>query len=344
MNQQTLLNALSIVAPVANDKGTMPILGNVLFKDGRVMATDTIQRVEAPLDCPIDNMAVPAKKLLTIIKSAPKNADINLTQIDNSVTVQFGKSRYTIPTLPVQDFPTPPVNDPVTSFSILDNVLTEAVQSVIRQCGKDDVRYFLNGANLEIKDGTATIVGTNGHKLAAWSSSLDADDVSVILSRECIDHLSRIKPTGEEVKVTITAVDSVFEFGDRIYAARMIDGKFPDWRRVVPDGGENVTFDRDAMLDACRRANALFQDVRLTFTGTACEISAESKDGERAIDEIEAKSAALEPVAFNAQYLVEALGTLSEGEITMRVNGDTGPAALEDDEGGLVQVVMPVRI
>jgi len=341
MNQpQPILNAsIARVATVADHKSPMPALQCLRFANGKIEASNLEQSWSESLDHDLD-VLIPARKLATIVRSAPKTADINVEQGNGNVTVKFGRSRYTIPTVPTDQWPEPPRGVSQVEFAIQGYKLAYLFGQVIDSAAKDDVRYFLNGVLLEIADGKITAVGTDGHRMSFVSSDVDCEqEASLIVPRTAVDAIMRDKPEQHE-QITVSYAPSGYlelTFEDATFGTRLIDGKFPNWRKVVPDNEYNATFDRTDLLDAAKRASGLFKTAKLSIRGDRIEIIGESAEGERAIDEIDAKCEHDVDIAFHLPYLIDALDNADNGSMTY-TSGDK--AAVVDGR----HVLMPVRL
>lgn len=360
-SREALLKPLQAVTGIIERRHTLPILSNVLLsrKDGQLtfVSTDIEIEVSAYLPCEGEDTAVTvgARKLLEILRASPDEADILLSLTDKRLQVKAGKSRFNLQTLPPEDFPRMTVGDVKSIISIPQKVLKRLVGLVLYSMAQQDIRYYLNGLLLVIDEQGLKVVATDGHRLAyAFSSQpgAAATKQEVILPRKTVLELARLLDDSDaEVEVEIGAGQARFVFSGVIIKSKLIDGKFPDYTRVIPKNHPKlIKIKRSVLQDALQRAAILtsdkFKGVRWILADGSLKISCNNNENEEAQDELDVdyKGEALD-IGFNVQYLLDVLNNLQVVEIECAL-GDANSSVLITEPGkdDFQYVVMPMRI
>jgi DNA polymerase-3 subunit beta len=362
--QSQLLDALQSVAGIVERRHTLPILANVLLrKSGSAVDFTTsdleIQvRTKAELggDAGELRTTVGARKLIDILRALPAEQVITLTSGANKLTLQGGRSRFTLQTLPADDFPL--VNQSVDfgpAFSIPQKTLRDLINQVHFAMAVHDIRYYLNGILFIAEGKMLTLVATDGHRLALAQNAL-ANDVpnrqEVILPRKTVLELQRLLADEDSaLEMRFASNQAKFNFSGMEFVTKLVEGKFPDYNRVIPKNHKNiVALGRLPLLGALQRAAILtsekFKGVRLNFEPGVLKISSNNAEQEEAKEELEVdyNGDAVE-IGFNVTYLIDALGNI--GAETLRVElQDSAASALftVPDQPGFKYVVMPMRI
>jgi DNA polymerase-3 subunit beta len=299
---------------------------------------------------------VGARKLLDILRALPEGAGISLTAQDKRLIVKSGKSRYSLQTLPAEDFPrmAAPETDAVR-FSLPQEVLKSLFLQVQYAMAQQDIRYYLNGLLLTIDEGNLRAVATDGHRLALAERSVAPRELGhqeVIVPRKTILELARLLgDTEEPVAVDLTPTQARFAFGDIILVSKLIDGKFPDYNRVIPKNHpKQLLLNRQSLLQALQRAailtNDKFRGVRWVLGEDTLRISSTNTEQEEAQEEldIDYRGDALD-IGFNVGYLLDVLNHVSSEDIECAL-GDGNSSALFTIKGRMdfKYVVMPMRI
>ena len=229
----------------------MPALSNVLLRatDSKLTLTATdleielVSHIAMIIDEPGD-ITVPARKLLDICKSLPNEAQINFSVKDNKALVQSGRSRFTLATLPANDFPALDAINSVYEFEITQHTLRDLIDKTAFAMAQQDVRYYLNGLMLEVSANNLRAVATDGHRLAYCEKETNADiaDIKqVILPRKGVLELIRLlKDTDDKVKIVLGSNHLQVKFDQLRLTSKLIDGRFPDYNRVIPTDGDNI--------------------------------------------------------------------------------------------------------
>ena len=363
MHREDLLKPLQAVQGVVERRQTLPILANFLLTiDGgqlSVTATDMELELVASTELPdaeAGEVTVPARKLVDICRSLPADAEIRLEVDGEQVQVRSGRSRFRLTTLPAVDYPS---SDRLTGelrVTVKEGELRRLLELTHFAMAHQDVRYYLNGLLLDIGEGLLRAVATDGHRLAIAEIPVQTGDAArqVIVPRKGISELLRLLGNGDkEVIVDVGSNAIQIALPEVRLTSKLIDGKFPDYRRVVPKGEDSdktVVVDRELVRQALTRAAILSNDkyraVRLCLEPNVLRVVANNPEQEEAEDEVEVAYAgeALE-IGFNVSYLIDALTALPSEEAEIHL-GDSSSSCLitPKGEGDCQYVVMPMRL
>jgi DNA polymerase III subunit beta len=360
-SRDALLKPLQVVSGIVERRQTLPILANILVrKDGeRVSFTATDLEIQIQTSADIGagkepaSTTVAARKLVDILRALP-DADVQLALANKKLTVASGKSRFNLQTLAAEEFPTVAQAEFTADFSLPAATLKHVLGMVHFAMAQQDIRYYLNGMLLVVEGTTVRAVATDGHRLALCEVDKDgaSSKIEAIIPRKTILELSRLLPdTDETVRVQVAANQVKLAFGDIELISKLVEGKFPDYHRVVPAANTKVfVIDREDLMHALQRAAILttdkFKGVRMVLAPGVLKISSTNADQEDAQEELEIDYAgeALD-IGFNVNYLLDALSNL-KGELVKFSLGDALGSALVTmpDSDKFKYVVMPMRI
>ena len=361
--RDALLAPLQSVSGIVEKRHTLPILSNVLIeKKGdalTLLATDIeIQirnRTTAAVGAEDVAITVGARKLQDILRALPDTADVSLTLDDKRITLKAGKSRFQLQTLPAADYPrlAPPEGEGL-HFTTTQKAFKKQLALVQYAMAQQDIRYYLNGLLLVVAGDMLRMVATDGHRLAYAASPLVGNfpRTDVILPRKTVVELARqLADSDDALEVTIVGNQIVFRFGHIELISKLIDGKFPDYERVIPQGHPKlVKASRLALLQSLQRAailtNEKFRGVRLMLSEGSLKLVSTNAEQEEAQEELEVDySGDALDIGFNVTYLLDVLNNLSANEIEIRFNDGNASAlfGLADDPD-FKYVVMPMRI
>ena len=361
--RDALLAPLQSVAGIVEKRHTLPILSNVLIeKRGdklTMLATDIEIQVRTTTSGNLGgedaDITVSAKKLHDILRALPDGSDITLTLDDNRMTVKAGKSRFALQTLPAVDYPK--MNLPEgegTRLTLTQRTFKRQLAQVAYAMAQQDIRYYLNGLLLIADGNILRMVATDGHRLGYASSEFEqaVSRIDVILPRKTVMELSRqLSDSDDALEVILAGNQAVFRFGPIELVTKLIDGKFPDYERVIPQHHPRLlTFDRQPLFAALSRVailtNDKFRGVRLVLGDGSLKIMSTNSEQEEAQEEVEVDYHD-EPldVGFNVTYLLDVLSNLSVDQVEWRLN-DSNSSALITLPGNdnFKYVVMPMRI
>jgi DNA polymerase III subunit beta len=358
-----LLGPLSAVSGIIERRHTLPILSNVLIEPAQdtlaFLATDIEIQIAARsgIGAPAEARAVTvgARKLLDILRALPEGAEVVLQQQDKRLLVKAGKSRFTLQTLAAEDFPrlAKPAGESAR-FEMEQKALRRLLALVQYAMAQQDIRYYLNGLLMVVEEGSLKLVATDGHRLAYAALKLGAQlpRQEVIVPRKTVLELGKLLADSDQpVKIEIAATQAAFSFGAIDLVSKLIDGKFPDYTRVIPTGHKNrLQVQREALRQALLRAailsNEKFRGVRWVLADGSLKIVSSNAEQEEAHEELEVKYAgdALD-IGFNVNYLLDVLNNVA-GDAIECAFGDSASSALitYGSEKDFKYVVMPMRI
>jgi len=367
--QDKVLSALQAVAGIVERRHTLPILANVLIrKTGPNLELTTsdleIQvRTSAELggDTGDFSTTVGARKLIDILRSMPADQTVSLTANASKLTLQGGKSRFTLQTLPADDFPlVQEAADFGPAFSVPQKTLKHLINQVHFAMAVHDIRYYLNGILFVAEGKNLTLVATDGHRLALAQATLDTDipKQEVILPRKTVLELMRLLKDGgkgesEEapIEMRFAGNQAKFSFSGMEFVTKLVEGKFPDYNRVIPKSHKfNVTLGRTTLLASLQRAAILtsekFKAVRLSFEPGLLSIASSNAEQEEAKEEIEIDYGGdVIETGFNVTYLMDALQNMSQDMVSIDLNDSAASALITiPEQTGFKYVVMPMRI
>jgi DNA polymerase III subunit beta len=360
-SRDALLKPLQVVSGIVERRQTLPILANILVrKDGeRVTFTATDLELQIQTQAPIgagkDAAAttVAARKLVDILRALPE-ADVQLALASKKLSVASGKSRFNLQTLAAEEFPTVAQAEFTADFSLPASTLKYLLSMVHFAMAQQDIRYYLNGLLFVVDAGLVRVVATDGHRLAYCATPIDQqfERQEVIIPRKTVTELQRLLgDTDEPVEISIAGTQIRFRFGDVELLSKLVEGKFPDYQRVIPTGyTKSIMLNREQWSNALSRASILtsekFKGVRFTLTDGALKIQTTNAEQEEAVEELDVDYTgdALD-VGFNVTYLLDVLSNLKTENVRAEF-GDANSSALisvPDDER-FKYVVMPMRI
>ena len=362
--QEKLLGALQAVAGIVERRHTLPILANVLLRKnaGELEFTTSDLEIQVRTKAELGGdggsftTTVGARKLIDILRTLPADQVVTLSSSSqNKLTLQGGKSRFTLQTLPSEDFPL--VNEAVDfgqAFAVPQKTLRALVNQVHFAMAVHDIRYYLNGILFVAEGKSLTLVATDGHRLALAQATLDVDipKQEVILPRKTVLELQRLlKDEDTPIEMRFAGNQAKFAFSGMEFVTKLVEGKFPDYNRVVPKNHKNaVTLGRVPLLASLQRAAIMtsekFKAVRVNIEPGTLRISSSNAEQEEAKEELEIDYAgdSIE-IGFNVTYLIDALTNAGVEMVKLELQ-DTSSSALFTlpEQPGFKYVVMPMRI
>jgi DNA polymerase III subunit beta len=357
-----ILEPLQSVCGIVEKRHTLPILSNVLMeKQGEnltLLATDIeiqIKTSTATIPGKNPSLTVAARKLQDILRALPEDAEVTMTLDDKRLQVKAGRSRFNLQTLPAEDFPRMALIDGnQTRLKLTQKQFRRLLALVQYAMAQQDIRYYLNGLLLVVKGNEICVVATDGHRLAYASEKLEEQlsSIEVILPRKTVLELSRqLADNDDALEIALTPTQAMFRFGAIEFVSKLIDGKFPDYERVIPKGHARlVKLSRQGLLQSLLRAKILTNEktpgVRLMFSENSLKIIGNNTEREEAQEEIEIEfSGDTIDIGFNVNYLLDVLNNVSNDQIECHL-GDANSSALFQltENQNFKYVVMPMRI
>ncbi|MFN9578565.1 MAG: DNA polymerase III subunit beta [Novosphingobium sp.] len=368
IERATLLKCLSHVQSVVERRNTIPILSNVLIEaaaDGtvRVMATDLdLQVVESLGAVSVESpgaITVSAHLLFDIARKLPDGSQVSLETADNRMAVKAGRSRFSLPTLPRDDFPVIVEGDLPTSFELPAATLAQLIDRTRFAISTEEPRYYLNGIFLHVTDDELKAAATDGHRLARFT--IKRPDGSegmpdVIVPRKCVAELRKLLEEALDANVLIDLSASKIRFtlgGENgvVLTSKLIDGTFPDYSRVIPTGNDKLLrLDPKSFWQGVDRVATIATEktraVKMALDNDRVTLSVTSPDNGTASEEVPAdyKSAGFE-IGFNATYLKDILGQIDGDTVELHLADAGAPTLIrQDDKSPALYVLMPMRV
>ena len=368
-SRSSLVKPVQAVIGVVERRQTMPILANVLVavRGQELSVTATDLEVELVARVPVDKVdgagevTVPGRKLLDICRALPDDASVQVQLDGDRLVIKSGRSRFVLGTLPAADFPVVDDVEAVQNLELSQVDLRRLLEKTQFAMAQQDVRYYLNGLMLEASGKTVRAVATDGHRLALCEVQVEVQKASgkarkpegqqVIIPRKGVQELQRLLLGDGAVVLAIGSNHVRATIGDIRFTSKLIDGRFPDYERVIPKPQGNVLrAGRDVLRHALQRAailsNEKYRGVRLELADATLRIQANNPDQEEARDEIEVeyKGVALE-IGFNVNYLLDALAAIDTEQVEMGfVDANSSCLISSPDVVVARYVVMPMRL
>lgn len=362
LQREVLLKPLAQVVNVVERRHTLPVLANLLVRvqDGQLLLTGTDLEVEmvarsAVEDAQDGETTIPARKLFEIVRALPDGSRITLSQSGDKVTVQAGRSRFSLATLPANDFPSLDDVDASERVAVSEGSLKELLERTAFAMAQQDVRYYLNGLLFDLRDTTLRCVATDGHRLALCEATLDdgqGGKRQIIVPRKGVQELQRLlEGSDRQLELELGKGHIRVKRDDVTFTSKLIDGKFPDYEAVIPIGADReVKIDRESFRAALQRASILsnekYRGVRVEVAPNLLKISAHNPEQEEAQEEVEAETTVDNlAIGFNVTYLLEALSSLRDEFVVMQLRDANSSALVRGATSTHARhVVMPLRL
>ena len=362
-SQENIVAALQSVVGIVERRHTLPILANVMIQKTphsvQLTSSDLEIQIRTEADLGGDNAnfttTVGARKLMDILRSMPSDQTVSLESQQSKLILKSGKSRFTLQTLPAEDFPLvqeSPSFGPM--FSIPQKTLKELLHQVSFAMAVHDIRYYLNGILFVAEGKQLSLVATDGHRLAYTSATLEVEvpKQEVILPRKTVLELLRLLSDKEGmIDMQFANNQAKFKFEGKEFVTKLVEGKFPDYNRVIPKNHKNsVTLGRVTLLNTLQRTAILtsdkFKGVRINLETGLLRVAASNAEQEEAVDELEIdyNGDSIE-IGFNVTYLIDVLTNMSQDMVRMDLADSNSSVLVTMAENpNFKYVVMPMRI
>jgi DNA polymerase-3 subunit beta len=360
--REELLGPLQSVSGIVEKRHTLPILSNVLIErtgqDLTLLATDIeiqIRTAAAAAEGETASTTVGARKLQEILRALPEGTEVSLVLDDKRLQVRAGKSRFSLQTLPAADYPRMAAGDgPQVALQLSQRQFKRLLALVQYAMAQQDIRYYLNGLLMVVTGDELRLVATDGHRLAYAAETIGGDHprTEVILPRKTVLELSRLLGENDTpLEIRLGGNQATFGFGATELVTKLIDGKFPDYERVIPQNHPRVlTLGRLPLLHSLLRAailtNEKFRGVRIVLADGALKVISSNAEQEEAQDELEVDYAD-EPldIGFNVNYLLDVLNNVANENIELHLHDSNSSALITlPGNASFKYVVMPMRI
>jgi DNA polymerase III subunit beta len=362
LQREVLLKPLAQVVNVVERRQTLPVLANLLAKvDGDLLSlTGTDLEVEMVARTRVDDaeageITIPARKLFEIVRALPDGSKVTITQVGDKVTVSAGRSRFTLASLPANDFPALDEVDATERVRVGEAGLKELIERTAFAMAQQDVRYYLKGLLFDLRDKALRCVATDGHRLALCEAVLEETVQTkrqIIVPRKGVLELQRLLEGGDrELELEMGRSHIRVKRDDVTFTSKLIDGRFPDYEAVIPIGADReVKVDREAFRASLQRAailsNEKYRGVRIEVSPGQLKINAHNPEQEEAQEEIEAETRVDSLViGFNVNYLLDALSALRDEHVVIQLRDSNSSALVREASSEKCRhVVMPLRL
>lgn len=363
ITREGLLGPLQQVIGVVERRQTLSLLSNVLLQmdDSTLSVTGSDTEVELVAHCQVLDgeegaVTVPGRKLVDICRALPDGANVDVELRGSRVAVHSGQSRFLLATLPAADYPAIPQLEAPRVISLSQVLLKEMIARTQFCMAHQDVRYYLNGLLLEVASGGVRAVATDGHRLAFCgveaAIEMDEEVQQVIVPRKGVAELVKILEEDSEEKATlrITSSHVQVEVPGVCFTSKLIDGRFPEYERVIPEPkGQRLFADRSLLRRALSRtailANEKYRGVRLSLEADRLILTTHNPEQEEAQEElvVEYQGEPLE-IGFNVSYLLDALGAMTGEMVEMWLRDGNSSCLVREENAQCRYVVMPMRL
>ena len=362
INRTQLLPALTSVCGVVDSRPTLAILANLLVSVSPEQIRMTSTDMEVELSAAITgefgssgDITVPARKLLDICRALPEDAEMNLKVENERVNLTSGRSRFSLLSLPAQEFPLVEPGETDIRFTIPQRLFKSLLDRTAFAMAKQDVRYYLNGVLLEAQQNNLRAVATDGHRLAL--SDVDVvipteEKKQLIVPRKGVQELMRLLgESDDEMEIVMSKNHVRIEMDNLIFTSKLIDGKYPDYDRVIPEPSAHmVQAQREPLRQSLSRASILSSDkyrgVKITLEQNKLRALVHNPEHEQAEDEIDVEySGENQEVGFNVSYLLDAVSIIQTDRVRLSVSSPkSGCLVLPEDGEGSKYIVMPLLL
>jgi DNA polymerase III subunit beta len=362
-NREEILGPLLLVGGVIEKRQTMPILANILVQvqQGRMTLTATDMELELRIAVDVDcegeiDFTLPGRKFADICRALPDGARIEIDVAGDKATLRSGRSRFSLGILPARDYPSIEPAGVAQRFSLPRETLKELLERTLFAMAQQDVRYYLNGLLLEIEKGVVRAVATDGHRLALSQAACEVGEeqpVQLLIPRKGVLELVKMlnDPTLDSVEVEAGNNHIRLYLGSSIFTSKLIDGKYPDYQRVLPrNSDKKVLADREVLKQALSRtailSNEKYRGINFFFKPGALQMQAHNPEQEEAEEEIEIDYDGDElSIGFNVGYMLDVLGVIRGERVQLELgNANTSCLVHEEDSEASRYVIMPMRL
>jgi DNA polymerase-3 subunit beta len=361
-SRENLLLPLQQVVGVIEKRQTLPILSNVLIRlaDNRLEFTGTDLEVQLVTHSVTDTgedgeITVPARKLLDICRLLPEGSAVNVESRQDKISIHSGRSRFSLGTLPADNYPAFDVSAPEAELTLSSRLLKKAMEKTLFAMALQDVRYYLNGLLLDLDGRLLRTVASDGHRLALHEEMLEGAEFAprqVIVPRKGIMELYRLLSDQDEtVTVQFAANNIRVLIGELSFSAKLIEGRFPDFRRVMPkDITKIITLDKETFKAALTRVSVLttekIKGISLEVKDGLMLLQSQNPEHEEAEEEFEIR---LEggglAVGFNTTYLLDALNNVDSEQVILSFTDAGNSCLIEDPLNQKYKfIVMPMKL
>lgn len=363
ITREALIKPLQLVAGVVERRQTLPVLSNILIVvegsqlslTGTDLEVELIGRIQLDEPAEAGAVTVPARKLMDICKSLSDDARIEMEVVDQKMVIKSGRSKFSLSTLAASEFPNVEDGPQTLHLSLPQSELRQLIDKTGFSMAQQDVRYYLNGMLLEVSEDSLRSVATDGHRLATSACAAvvpEGTQHQIIVPRKGILELARLLQGGDApVTLVIGASHIRANVGEYTFTSKLVDGKFPDYQRVIPKNGDKVLLgDRQELRQVFHRiailSNEKYRGVRLTLTDGYLQVMANNPEQEEAEETVavDYQGPSID-IGFNVNYLLDVLSILHSDVVRFTLHDANSSALVEGfDDPNSVYVIMPMRM
>ncbi|UZK67987.1 DNA polymerase III subunit beta [Sphingomonas sp. M1-B02] len=366
IERATLLRGLSHVQSVVERRNTIPILSNVLIEAQaggtmRLMATDLDLQIDETIPAAVDQpgaITVSAHTLFDIVRKLPEGSQVELSAAEGRITVNAGRAKFTLATLPRDDFPMIAEGELPTTFELPAETLKQIIDKTRFAISTEETRYYLNGIFLHVTDEAVPLMraaATDGHRLARVTVARpDGAEAmpDVIIPRKCVAELRKLLDEVDgSVGVTLSTSKIRFDLGQAILTSKLIDGTFPDYSRVIPTANDKILkIDPKSFMEGVDRVSTIATEktraVKMGLDRDKIILSVTSPENGTAAEEVPGDYAALPfEIGFNSRYLMDILAQIEGDLVEVHLADAAAPTLIrENDQSPALYVLMPMRV
>ena len=365
--RSNFFKTLSHLQGIVDKKNSLPILSNILIeakdKKLKLSSTDMDISVIEEIKCNVledGSTTINSQILYDIVRKLDENSEIEIISNNGKLlTLRANGSRFSLASLPKEEFPLIDQNNSGSNISINSKTLFKLIDKTKFAISNEETRYFLNGLyfNINVEDNSkiVTLVGTDGHRLAKFSYSIDdnIEQISgVIIPKKTIYELSKLlSETNTEVKISISSNKIIFFIENIIFISKLIDGSFPDYKRVIPNDNSSILkINREKLLSAVDRVSTIANEkspvVKFKLLKNILNLNTVNNESNTASEDLDIEYVGEEiEIGFNSKYIMDIMNNLEDEEISIKLKDSTSPIiALENSNSNLVYVLMPMRV
>jgi len=363
ITREALIKPLQLVAGVVERRQTLPVLSNILMVaegdqlslTGTDLEVELVGRVHLQEPAQPGSVTAPARKLMDICKSLSDDARIEMELSGQKMIIKSGRSKFSLTTLAASEFPNVEDSPQAFELSLPQSELRHLIEKTGFSMAQQDVRYYLNGMLLEVSEDSLRSVATDGHRLATSASAADVPaggSHQIIVPRKGILELARLLQGGDSpVTLVIGASHIRANVGDYTFTSKLVDGKFPDYQRVIPKNGDKIVLgDRQELRQVFQRiailSNEKYRGVRLTLSDGYLKVTANNPEQEEAEETVavEYEGPSID-IGFNVNYLLDVLSILGSDVVRFTLADANSSALIQGfDDPNSTYVIMPMRM
>ena len=367
ISKQQIFKSLSHLQGIVDKKNSLPILSNILIEAEKnkilLSSTDMDISIVESLDCDVvedGSTTINAQILYDIVRKLDDNSQVEIISNNGKIlTLRANGSRFSLSCLPKEDFPIIEQNNDGAKIKLNSKILYKLIDKTKFAISNEETRYFLNGLYLSINkenDKTnVTLVGTDGHRLAKFSHTIEQviDNIAgVIIPKKTILELSKLlSDIDQEIEIIISSNKIIFYIEKLVFISKLIDGSFPDYKRVIPsDNNNNIEVNREKLLAAVDRVSTIANDkspvIKFKLLKNMINLNTVSNDNSTATEDLKLNYDGDDfEIGFNSKYIMDIVNNLEDETITIKLKDGSSPIiAQEKSNSNLVYVLMPMRV